>query len=340
MPSISEQLISEIHPELFHYTSEVGLSGILQSQYLRATHWQYLNDGEELVHLHETLISLIQPDLLEHAKHANQRAAHSEEFRTFLSSVGGIEGLSRTWSRQIADLMRESLLQGNREEHIFDFFITSFCTPEHDYPGVREHGLLSQWRSYGRDGGYAIVFDTAKLEELMKTDATLWSCRLGLGEVGYSSDPPDVLFQRLEALPQLKIAAINFATNPTEKSASELLNPFLDCSTRFKHWAFREEREVRLVVTLNGPRMQQENASAGVPFTERTRYSFDRSGTTVPCINLFEGIETSGSLRLPIRRIIVGPGRSQLDQEDKLSKMLKKCGYSIPVTRSGIPLRF
>jgi hypothetical protein len=146
---------------------------------------------------------------------SGQRAAGSEEFGTFLSSASGIEVLSKTWSRQISELMRDSLLQGNREDNIFDFFIPSFCTPQHDYHAVREHGLLSQWRSYPQNDGLAIVFDTAKLEKLMKINATKWSCRLGLGEVGYSSDPADVLVQRLEALPQLKIAAIKFVKSPT-----------------------------------------------------------------------------------------------------------------------------
>jgi hypothetical protein len=39
--------IAESHPELFHYTGLQGLTGILTSQTLRATHALNLNDKTE-----------------------------------------------------------------------------------------------------------------------------------------------------------------------------------------------------------------------------------------------------------------------------------------------------
>lgn len=335
MTSLSPQSVSEIHPELFHYTNEKGLFGILQCQCLRATHWQHLNDTQEIIHLRETLISLIKPDLL---LHGNQRALDNQEFRSWLADTGGINEFTSTIASKITDSIYKLLVNDDDQNQIFDFFITSFSTPEGEYREVRENGLLSQWRAYGGSDRYAMVFDTAKLEALMKTEATQWSGRYTLGDVGYSSDSPEVLYQRLDALVRLKAAAVNFAVHGSEKTATDLLTPFLDCCTHFKHWAFSEEHEVRLVVTLDGPKMREQKVSDKTLSTERPRSNFDRGGSAVPCLNLFDGIQPTGLSRLPIRRIIVGPGANQDDRAAKLRDLLKQYKYAIPVTLSTIPL--
>lgn len=59
------RLTSEAHPELFHYTNEVGLSGILRTQCIWATHWQHLNDAMELEQFWEVLPALIGPARIE-----------------------------------------------------------------------------------------------------------------------------------------------------------------------------------------------------------------------------------------------------------------------------------
>jgi hypothetical protein len=43
--------------------------------------------------------------------------------------------------------------------------LTSFCGVANSV--ISESGLLSQWRGYGIDGGYAIVFDTKALKALV-----------------------------------------------------------------------------------------------------------------------------------------------------------------------------
>src|SRR5260370_36626587 len=45
-------------------------------------------------------------------------------------------------------------------------YITSFSTPSNKYDAA--HGLLSQWREYGRDG-YCLIFDTAALTQMLGT---------------------------------------------------------------------------------------------------------------------------------------------------------------------------
>jgi hypothetical protein len=40
---------------------------------------------------------------------------------------------------------------------------------------VAEHGLLSQWRAYGKQGGYAVAFDTSRLSDSSTRKARLGS---------------------------------------------------------------------------------------------------------------------------------------------------------------------
>jgi hypothetical protein len=53
------------------------------------------------------------------------------------------------------------------------------CFSSHagDKPYEREHGLLSQWRGYGKDGGFCLVFDTATLWRLATTLFGMPICR-------------------------------------------------------------------------------------------------------------------------------------------------------------------
>jgi hypothetical protein len=50
-----------------------------------------------------------------------------------------------------------------------NFYVTCFCG-ESDDEYVNQNGLLSQWRGYG-DGGFAIVFDTRGIEELLDIES-------------------------------------------------------------------------------------------------------------------------------------------------------------------------
>lgn len=40
--------LAEFHPELFHYTDAKGLTGIIENQSIWASHYEYLNDSEEI----------------------------------------------------------------------------------------------------------------------------------------------------------------------------------------------------------------------------------------------------------------------------------------------------
>jgi len=330
---LSQHLLSESHPELFHYTGVDGLEGILRSQCLWATHWQYLNDAKELDHFAVVLPQLIKPGRI---RLLNERASQDEHVRSWVNANGGADLLCEKESQGLALALRHSVVNPDPAEQIFEFFVTSLCTAEGAQVGVRTHGLLSQWRYYGKQGGYAIVLDSCELERLMRLEHDRWKCRLSLGDVAYSDDPPDVLGSRLSDLPVL-LRSIDECQFDSSKSCEPLLNPVLQCFIHYKHWCFAEEREVRLVAVLNGPRMRELHQTEGTEWPERQRHYCDG----VPRIHLFEGLEVTGRrYRLPIVRILVGPGPSQRERETKLRALLDELQFDIPVTLSDMPIRF
>ena len=68
-------------------------------------------------------------------------------------------------------------------------FIASFCSHAADQVYERDHGLLSQWRGYGGDGGVSIVFDTSGLGDLLKKEwySNYWT-HLNISPVSYATD--------------------------------------------------------------------------------------------------------------------------------------------------------
>jgi hypothetical protein len=319
--------IHEVHPELFHYTNADGLAGILRSQSLWGTHWQYLNDAGELRHFSEKL-----PYLLKAARIAvaEELARNRDDFKEWADSLGGIENIVDTEVQGLVELFQESVAHPDPAQQIFEFYVTSFCTPEGSFEEVRTHGLLSMWRCYGA-GGYALVFDTAALVDLLTKEAKAWPARIELGDVGYSCDSSDVLDSRINALPELR-KIFSETMFDSQDAFEKMLEPLMSCFTYYKHWAFAEEREVRLTTILNGERMRTINAQDGTTWRERERHN--QCGA--PRIHLFEDI----GHRLPIKRVIVGPGPHKLVREGELRALLEELNLDIPVVLSNIPLRF
>lgn len=325
------------HPELFHYTTENGLFGILESQCLRATHWRHLNDKEEIRQFQGLLPDLLCPVF---RRQYDELVETNVPLQILRKHGANLESVHREDAETMAKSMYSALLSNDSDNLLFDVFVTSFCTPDGDYKEVRNHGLLSQWRHYGANGGYAFVFDTEKFLALMHQENTVWNCFWSCGPVAYSSEEIDDLPQRLEALPDF-VEALKECNFQTGGSIEPMLSPFLRCVVHYKHWAFSEEREVRLVIILNGAKMTKAFADEGHNVKQRARTSFQRGdGSTVPCLNVFEGLPSDQPCRLPINRIIVGPGPGQPEREAKLKAFLAEKGYDIAVRCSEIPVRF
>ncbi|MDY6957205.1 MAG: hypothetical protein SVO96_10100 [Pseudomonadota bacterium] len=171
------QSIAERHPELMHYTTVNGLEGIVTSGCLWATHAAFLNDSEEIHHFidgpfKKVVFAEVRQLGMEWAANNAQDPHVTEEKAPEIAA----EFLER-WRTSIVENL--------------DFFVFSMSRPKTE--AVAAHGLLSQWRGYGHDGGYAIVLDAAGLDRLLQVEGKFNLCTLSIGSVEYLDDPTAVL---------------------------------------------------------------------------------------------------------------------------------------------------
>jgi hypothetical protein len=237
----------------------------------------------------------------------------------------------------IATGMFKALLGGAGSDPFAEPYVTSFCTSA--TPEVSQHGLLSQWRGYGHEGGYAVVFDTSLLDLLLKEEGEKWGYDLFGGDVIYSSDSDEKI--REEFGPELDDLATGIEKFLTTAGNPESLEPtyhaLTRCACRYKHWGFHEEREVRIVAIPPNQRVVAIAKARGLIAPEKPRRVFHRGGAPVPCIHLFEEITRRPDKLLPITRIIVGPHREKEKRCRAVEVLLSQYGLDIAVSASDIP---
>jgi hypothetical protein len=315
--------VAEDYAELYHYTTAVGLHGIITSQYLRATNISFLNDSEERTHY----LTKRGPLIFERAvRNAFDELVKSTEYLGRIDKYGGYE-------KAIVDT-KNGILAGLDKVASFDEpYVVSFCGTKE--PRIAQHGLLSQWRAYGADGGYAIVFDSAKFDALLNEEfekylyLTSW-----WGDVNYyHGDSDDLLEEFKESEDVLQSCIVEFL----KSSDRESLHPFFDkvnllsCFT--KHWGFYEEREVRIVALCSAPHMVKKLRDRGESRPARNVHHYSRNGLLVPYIRLFEEPDR----KLPIKSVIVGPHPEKMKRKKAVEMLLAQYGISADVRVSEIP---
>lgn len=316
---------SEDHPELFHYTGIDGLKGIVKSQTLRATHATYLSDTTEILAFQDRLPALLNPAV---TKIIRDFSRQSTANKILVANIGGETKAPSAISTRITTAMFRALFGSSDIEPFSEPYVTSFCTPATEE--ISAHGLLSQWRGYGQGGGYAIVFDTARLKIFLKEEYEKWRYSLFLGDVIYSSESDEKIREEFGPhLDQLATSIKNWLiTRGADEALETTFDPLTRCACRYKHWGFHEEKEKRIVALL-----QHNHISSA----EKPRNIFTRGSAPIPCIYLFEGITDLPRKPLPITRIIVGPhGKIDSNLRD-VGSILKECRLDIPVSKSDIP---
>ena len=207
--------LAKKHPELFHYTDAAGLNGIIKTQTLWATHYKHLKDAEEVDHYFKDRL----PDVL-----GNNAGEAIANWRTKL----------------FVD-----------DDPLAEPYITSFCTTSNEK--VKKHGLLSQWRGYSQGGGYAIVFETSDLMQLLEEENKKGWGVMFVGDVMYSSNNPKKIHKEFEDESELHIQ--NFYRNQNNQNLQEKIYfAIMQCACRYKHWGFEEEKEVRIVAIPHNKR--------------------------------------------------------------------------------------
>lgn len=322
-------LVSQQYPELLHYTTLGGLRGILSSSCLWATAANCLNDSSEITHFFdERLRKLI---LEEARKYATELARAPPQLARMVAD-GGIDKIVNMEADAWQAALRSVTLSMNRP------FVLSLSGPSD--ARIQHSGLLSQWRGYGGEGGFALVLDTRQLETMLADEARMHHyMHVQIGDVYYHGvDPhiqpatPDVA--EYEAIVHEGISKM--MRGGTAEETERFYEAVTALSCLYKHWGFWEEREVRVVVVP----ASNEVADAGEPHAPPRKEikSLVRGAKHVPYVELFAAVALAGArYKLPVKRVIVGPHRDRELHAQQVKDLLASEGYKVEVVQSEIP---
>jgi Protein of unknown function (DUF2971) len=319
------------HPELHHYTTFGGLSGIIRSNSIWASHFSELNDTTEVTHLREPFARAMSRVFF---RTLSDRQRMSLRVRRAVKQSGGLQKSADDLARDLVNSIYKVTFEDNDEFSFGEPFIASFCSHSGDQPYEQKHGLLSQWRGYGGGGGFCIVFDTSGLGDLLSREwAVNYWTHLNISAVNYATDDLDVrlAFSNIIALFNTLVEGIIEKNSPPPME--DAFAPFVSGATLFKHQGFKEEREVR-IVAIPSPRKLRERQLSEYP--DLRLPPVKHIGTRV--INgrnrRYIGLFGFPDSVLPIKRVIVGPSSHQQNNSDKARALL---GGGIEITVSATP---
>jgi Protein of unknown function (DUF2971) len=322
--------VTEAYPELIHYTTAGGLTGIINSGCFWASHAGFLNDAEEMTHFFdERLPALASETIGDFASSLKMDEVAVKR----IAEAGGMESFVAGAVDVVIKAIRNSTLNFNQP------FIFSMSAPTDER--VAKNGLLSQWRGYGGDGGYAIVLDCQAFDKLLITDAGARHYQfVQWGDVyyyGLSGDlqPASEEVKDYEAIAKQGILAIARGEHP--ETVEKLYDSVTSLSCLFKHWGFAEEQEVRVIAIPPSRELASAAAEAGEHRPCAPIKSFLRAGAPVPYIELFGGLNLPIAGRLPIKRVIVGPHKDKFKRRNAVEHLLRSNGYEAEVVCSEIP---
>jgi hypothetical protein len=319
---------SEVYEKLYHYTTWAGLLGILNNKTLWATHYKFLSDYSEIVLIRDKLISWILPHVREQYKTLIHQSPHIQRK---INQQGGLD--------QVIQYDTEVFVDAQYRAIGHDIYILSFCG-QHENPRINSNGLLSQWRGYGAGGGFALVFNTQKMEEILEIERERFQYNtMHISDLVYSDDEDKLKEELSEDLSIIAndVKRVFDDTRLSEKEKGTVLEgyqSFVNCISRYKHCGFSEENEVRVVVlptALDQEFLELASSEGHALKPEKERKFRNKNGELVPYIELFDSID----IELPIERIIVGPHKEKEARAAALRVMLRNT--KIEITCSDIP---
>lgn len=325
------KLVSEEYSELMHYTTAGGLQGIVSSDCLWATHAAFLNDAEEMTHFFDARLKDIATTELH--KYVEELARVPENAKK-MEADGGIQKIVRDEADRLTSQLRSATLSFN-QPHIFSMSATLDAR-------VQQSGLLSQWRGYGSDGGYAIVFDSKGFEQLLKQEGEGHHYQHGhMGNVFYYglgpiTQPSSLDIAEFEKIVQSGLGKL--ILGGTAEETNGFYQAITNLSCLYKHWGFQEEHEVRVIAVPVDAGVAKLGEAEGESKPRKIVKAFLRGGLSVPYIELFTRQEPQQTrMRLPIKRIVVGPHRDGASRRKAVEHLLTSNGYEATVTCSEIP---
>lgn len=255
--------------KLFHYTTYSGMRGIISERAIRCGHASSFNDPIEIQYGRDLILDFLNARMISEER---------EEIRTFLSSLLG----QVSWFDKIQ----------------FDPFIACFC---------ESGSLLSQWRSYADPGGgFSLGFVFTESSRIISPHESKNKGRIPiLRKVIYDRSEQSNL---IRSFYELLLPAVASSISEGSQSgklepphlmslmAAQAVNLLWDLMLTFKHNAFAEEREWRLIRAT-----RDDYDPEGIQFHERR-------GVDIPyrLTNIYNETE-SGNGAFPLRSIYYGP---------------------------------
>jgi hypothetical protein len=203
---------------VYHYTNAAGLLGILSRKELWQGDVEVMNDAQEL----EFIVPPIVSDLTRKAD-------------MLWPSVNDDPEQSAEWCRaQIVRMIVGFLTRSikNAEDETYHVYATCFC---------EDSDLLSQWRGYAGEGGYAVGFyaEALKVAATREVEGVEQSC---LARIHYGLDSARAA---LDAL--VGNLAMHAKAHYSVESWHQFMQQVLPLVSTVKHPSFAEEREWRLL---------------------------------------------------------------------------------------------
>lgn len=316
LPTCNEQTLNDA---LFHYTNASGLIGILTSGQIWGTAYYCANDESELATGQGVLTPLFRQATDKLIKENDPRVS------VFASRGVGIMYHADNFEQSIA-AMTLGLLST---------YMTCFFRPVQKEDFI--HGLLSQWRGYGADGGYALHFSRTKLLEAIERSVTSSELNYDLQDVHYALDNPlkNAVLRHADAFLDAYRLRLDEFAQPLDFNRKSMRSPiadlpggpleaFLNYLVHTKNQHFAEERECRLTLT---------QAVSGAGESLPVRY-FNRGGLVVPYTET--PVEPFNVLDC-IEWIVVGPGPRLNARFKSVTQLIAQLGKNIRVRISQIP---
>ena len=323
--------VNDEYAELIHYTTAGGLSGILSSGCFWATHAAFLNDVEELTHFFDSRLIVLA---IEAISSIAGEIPSTPEVAKQLATHGGIEELIRADAMRVTNLLKSATLRFNEP------FVFSMSGQRSER--VARSGLLSQWRGYGSDGGYAIVLDSHGFDHLLKLEGQTHHYQFSQwGDVYYYGAEQEAQPSSEEVIEYEKTVrdgVIGLVRGKDPESIDDLYDAVTSLSCLYKHWGFSEEQEVRVIAIPAKNEVARLAAADGETRHARPTKSFIRGGTPIPYIELLARLGSANErTKLPLKRVIVGPHKDKSNRAEAVRHLLAANGYDAEVVCSEIP---
>ena len=315
-PNIMHELDLVNTKDIYHYTDINGFISIMENQELWASHIRFMNDYSEYLYGEKMFIKEIDKKMPE----------VSEEEKEILQRV----------KKSLQNVVSEGILSHSKE----DVFSLSFSQNENS---------LEMWRGYSKNSGIAIGFDFSEYAEnlrLVGTETYEELLEKAGGKVEKICPEKEHVFftvkvcydkEEKEALIKniLELGLV-YAENYKEKEGDKdpiiptvgyLSDLIFDFIPYLKQEGFRGEEEYRILYN----HLSDEDKSKGIHYR-------GRKGIILPYIKC-KMIDKNCRIleKLPIKKIIIGPGLNQDKVKESVEYFLKKKGQSYLVEKSDIP---